>query len=367
MATVLLKNEINDSNKSVTQRQGKGIRSKWFRGFSKGVSVLGVLTGIGAISHAILTRRERQRFKPPGRMIEVEGRMMHLLARGSGGPTVVLETGASGYFGAWEWVQDELAKEARVLSYDRAGLGYSEAASGRRDAVTIARELDELLTLAGEKPPYIMVGHSYGGLLVMEYAHLYPEKTAGLVLVDPSHPDQISRNPELRRSMKNFRLFFHIASAASHLGIMRLTSAVSVMTDGLSEKEKARGKAFFAAARHLKAAARELDAWKETTDEMRSIQFDNLPLLILSADQPPIPWVKDFQVMHEETARLSARGVHRVIQGAEHLNIVTHRKNALHVAQAILEVAGQVNEAETFGSNEVLAGRSLNAIKRMEL
>jgi hypothetical protein len=76
--------------------------------------------------------------------------------------------------------------------------------------------------------------------------------------------------------------------------------------------------------------------------------------------------VKDFQVMHEEMASLSARCAHRVIHGAEHLNIVTHRKNALHVAQAILEVCRSVNEAEMVKSNEVLAGRSLNAIKRME-
>jgi hypothetical protein len=70
----------------------------------------------------------------------------------------------------------------------------------------------------------------------------------------------------------------------------------------------------------------------------------------LSADQPAIPWVKDFQVMHEEMTSLSARGTHRVIHGAEHLNIVTHRENALQVTQAILEVVKQVNEVQTVGS-----------------
>src|SRR5690349_984758 len=107
------------------------------------------------------TGSEKQTLKPPGRMIEVQGRTMHLLATGRSGPTVVLETGASGYFGAWEWVQQQLAEHTRVVSYDRAGLGFSESASGRRDAATIARELDELLRWSDEKPPYILVGHSF--------------------------------------------------------------------------------------------------------------------------------------------------------------------------------------------------------------
>ena len=132
MQVVSLRNETIKSGEPLSQGQGTAVWSKGLRAFYRGLSVLAVLTGVGAIAHAILTRRERQRFKPPGRLIEVDGRMMHLLARGSGGPTVVLETGASGYFGAWEWVQEELAKETRVLSYDRAGLGYSEAVSGGR-------------------------------------------------------------------------------------------------------------------------------------------------------------------------------------------------------------------------------------------
>jgi pimeloyl-ACP methyl ester carboxylesterase len=290
---------------------------------------------------AILTRNEKQGLRAPGRMIEVQGRMMHLLAAGTGGPTVVLETGASGYFGAWEWVQQQVAQHTRVISYDRAGLGFSQSAAGKRDAATIARELHELLSRAGEKPPYILVGHSYGGLLVMKYAHLYPETTAGLVLVDPSHPDQIDRNSELRKSMRNLRRFFHFASIASHLGLMHLTDILSRMTEGLSDGERARGRAFFASARHLKSAGRELDAWRETADQTRSIHFGELPLNILSADEPPVPWVKDFQIMHEEMVRLSTRGSHRIIPGVEHLNLVTSRNNSVHVTRAILEAVDQ--------------------------
>src|SRR5262249_59919780 len=113
-------------------------------------------------------------------MIEVQGRMMHLLASGTGGPTVLLETGASGYFGAWEWVQQEVAKHTRVVSYDRAGLGFSQSAAGKRDAATLAGEPDEMLNVSGEKAPLILVRPSYGGLLLLEYAHPHPPHTACL-------------------------------------------------------------------------------------------------------------------------------------------------------------------------------------------
>jgi len=317
------------------------------RSFYKAAGVLGILSAGAVAMHAALTRNEKRRLKPPGRVIEVQGRMMHLLSSGTGGPTVVLETGASGYFGAWEWVQQQVAKHTRVVSYDRAGLGFSQSATGKRDAATIVRELDELLNLSGEKPPFILVGHSYGGLLVMEYAHQYPEKTSGLVLIDPSHPDQIDRNSELRKSMKNLRRFFYFASAASYFGIMRLTDILSRMTEGLSDGERARGRAFFASARHLKSAARELDAWKETTEQTRTLHFGEVPLTILSADEPQVPWVRDFQTMHDEMVGLSSRASHHIIPGVEHLNIVTRRENALHVTRAILEVVEHIRSGKS--------------------
>jgi pimeloyl-ACP methyl ester carboxylesterase len=325
---------VNDESPAEIQKKGTGGWRKW-------AAVAGILGGGGLAVHAILTRQEKKHLLPPGRMIGVNGHMMHICASGSGGPTVVLETGASGYFGAWEWVQEEVGKHTRVVSYDRAGLGFSEKASGKRDAASIARDLRALLEQSGEKPPYILVGHSYGGLLVMAFANLYPEQTGGLVLVDPSHPDQLTRSPELRKSMQNFRNFFHVASAASHFGVMRVTDLLSSMTEGLSGSERARARVFFVSGRHLKSSARELNAWNETAEQTRSVHFGNLPLLILSAPEPQVQWVRDFHKMHEEMSSLSTSATHRAVPGAEHLNIVTRRENALHVSRGILEVVDE--------------------------
>jgi pimeloyl-ACP methyl ester carboxylesterase len=323
---------------SDNELQQSNAPKNWIRGLYKVAGAISILGGAGVVVHSFLSRREKRLLKPQGRMIDVQGHRMHMLATGTGGPTVVLEAGESGYFGAWEWVQQELGDHTRVISYDRAGLGFSERARGKRDAASIARELDEMLIRAGELPPYILVGHSFGGFLVQKYAQMFPEKVVGLVLVDPSHADQSVRSSEMPKSMHNFRQFFHVAAVASHFGVMRVTDMLSSLTEGLSENERARGRVFFVSNRHLGTAARELDAWTETTEPIHGINLGNLPLTILSAGEPDAAWVQEFQVMHEEMLSVSTRSTHRILRGAEHLNIVTKRENARRVSRSILDM-----------------------------
>ena len=126
----------------------------------------------------------------PGRLIDVGGRRLHIICSGQGAPTVVLEAGASSFGIDWTLVQRDLARTHRVCSYDRAGMGWSDsAASSTR--VSAARDLHNLLAAAGERPPYVMVGASRGGLLVRAYALDYPDDVIGLVLVDPSSEDRL--------------------------------------------------------------------------------------------------------------------------------------------------------------------------------
>lgn len=122
--------------------------------------------------------------RPP--LIEVHGRQVEARLKGSGTPTVVFELGASGGILAYWRVQNAVAKQARTVVYERAGLGRSSLGEEPRSAEVIARELRELLEVTGHPPPYVLVGHSYGGLLVRVFAHMYPTETSGLVLVDPA-------------------------------------------------------------------------------------------------------------------------------------------------------------------------------------
>ena len=120
-----------------------------------------------------------------GRLVDVGGRSLHLLCTGRGAPTIVLEAGAAEGWYSFHFIQEPLSKELRVCSYDRAGFGYSDPRLGPRTATGLIEDLHELLERAGEKPPFLMVGHSLGGDLVMRYRARYPDDVAGLVLVDP--------------------------------------------------------------------------------------------------------------------------------------------------------------------------------------
>src|SRR5207253_622579 len=109
----------------------------------------------------------------------------HLLIVGKSGPTVVLESGLGGGVG-WEQVRIEAGRFARVITYDRAGIGQSESGPQPRTARQIAVELRAALTNAGLPPPFVLVGHSMGGPYIRVFAGMYPDEVAGLILVDPT-------------------------------------------------------------------------------------------------------------------------------------------------------------------------------------
>ncbi|MDR3387438.1 MAG: alpha/beta hydrolase [Rudaea sp.] len=126
----------------------------------------------------------------PQKMVEIEsGRRLNLYCTGSGSPTVVLDSGLGGDTSAWALVQPVVAAHTQVCSYDRAGLGFSDPQQRPGTSANIVDDLHRLLVAASIKPPYILVGHSYGGMNVRLYADLHLDEVAGMVLVDPTEED----------------------------------------------------------------------------------------------------------------------------------------------------------------------------------
>jgi pimeloyl-ACP methyl ester carboxylesterase len=138
----------------------------------------------------------RAQYPPRGEMVDVGGYRMHIYCQGSGSPTVILDAGLGDFSPIWDLVQHEVVRSVRVCAYDRAGLGWSERGPNPRTVQNIVEELHTLLAEAAIEGPYVLVGHSMGGLYVRAYALEYPDEVAGMVLVDAPHEEQSSRYPE---------------------------------------------------------------------------------------------------------------------------------------------------------------------------
>ena len=129
--------------------------------------------------------RDRRRFPPPGELIPLGGVLLHANIQGRGTPAVILEAGIAASSLSWTYVQPALASETTVVAYDRAGLGWSSSGSDPLSLPVLVEQLRELLLLKGIARPYVLVGHSFGGLLIRAFAHRYPADVAGLVFIDP--------------------------------------------------------------------------------------------------------------------------------------------------------------------------------------
>ena len=151
----------------------------------------------GAIVPAARAQAQIDPLVAPGRLIDIGGYRLHINCRGSGRPVVILDAGLGGSSLDWIYVQEKLQDETRVCAYDRAGYGWSDPGPPPRTTAQIVDELELLLDRAKIPPPYILVGHSFGGYNMQYFAKARPALVAGLVLVDSSHPDQARRMPEL--------------------------------------------------------------------------------------------------------------------------------------------------------------------------
>jgi pimeloyl-ACP methyl ester carboxylesterase len=160
---------------------------KWFLVVPAAVLIAVLLAGLAY--QRVATAASFRRYKAPGRMVDVGGYKLHIHCTGRG-PSVVLESGLGGWSVDWTRVQPGVERFARVCSYDRSGMGWSErgpASASTREG--IAKQLKQLLDAADVPPPYILVGHSLGGIYVREFARRYAGDVAGMVFVDSSHEE----------------------------------------------------------------------------------------------------------------------------------------------------------------------------------
>ena len=188
------------------------------------VGLTAALLVAGIVYQCLGARSDRKRYAIDGRWIDIGGRRrLYIVEKGSGNPTVLFEAGIAATNLNWFHIQEPVSRFASTVSYDRGGLGWSSPARTARTPASIAAELHQLLEGAAVKPPYILVGHSFGGLVMRRFALNYPQEVAGIVLVDPMRieewpPLNPSKQSELNRGKKLFR----IAIPFARIGITRL-------------------------------------------------------------------------------------------------------------------------------------------------
>lgn len=147
--------------------------------------LIAILLVIGYIYQVRTTSADFEQVPPLGQLVNVGGYKLHIYCSGEGsGPTVVVDAGNGDFSVGWVGIQREVEKSARICTYDRAGYGWSDVSPHPRTATQMAKELHQLLVNAGIEPPYILVGHSLGGMNVRVFSNLYPQEVAGMILVD---------------------------------------------------------------------------------------------------------------------------------------------------------------------------------------
>ena len=187
------------------------------------------LASAGALYQILAAARCRRKFAPPGLLIDVGGHRLHAICQGQGRPLVMLESGIAASSLSWTTVQPEIAKFTRVCAYDRAGLAWSDASSCPLSFTRVVDELAAVVAHVAGGERCVLVGHSFGSLIVRAYASRRPESIAGLVLVDPP-TEWLDMTPQRARMLRGGRHLSRIGALLAHLGVVR--ACLTLLTNG---------------------------------------------------------------------------------------------------------------------------------------
>lgn len=219
-------------------------------------AILVLLVLAGATYQGAATALERREFRHPGRLVDAGGHQLHIYCIGEGSPTVVLEAPAAAMSAAWGWVQPAVAELTRVCSYDRAGLGWSEAGDRPFEPAAVPEQLHALLQQAEEPGPYIVAGQGLGAAFAGLYAAQFGADVAAVLLVDPPavNPDA-ERTPVMR--------LVNASPWLARTGFLRVTRLMSGNAAGLPQPSAGALSSFLNRPDHLTRSARELSRWDE--------------------------------------------------------------------------------------------------------
>jgi len=329
------------------------LRAVWrwaFRAIKAGMVLLTALLLTGAVYQRFAVKADLEKYPPPGRMVDVDGHLFHINCSGAGPLTVILEGGAGASSLAWAWIQPEVAKNAKVCSYDRAGYSWSAPSALPMDAINTSRQLHDLLTAANIPGPYILVGHSIGGAYARMFAANYPQDVAGLVLVDATNPSVLETYAEVDLpkvedwTPPTVQVFPYLAS----VGAMRAVLGLGLfnLAAGLPADTEAVANAFLAQTDYLKAVVWEYRFLPDTLKQIRSLQpLNDLPVAVIVAGQftgldaeAAAKFIDWHRKQQRNWLNLSTNSSLRTLEEADHISLMTNHRHAHEVANTILQM-----------------------------
>lgn len=287
-----------------------------------------LLLGLGFGYQRFATNLEEKQYQPVGKMIDIGGYKLHMIDSKVGKATVVIDSGAGGKTLDWCLVQPEIAKFARVITYDRAGYAWSDVSPLLRTSENIVQELRTMLHNAKIPAPYILVGHSFGGLNVRLFAAQYPDEVAGVILIDSAHEDLFEKMPQLRPN-KYFLECVNIASRCGIFRVLNLLPFVSNKADAAIEKYPEFLRRICLAqnlsTKYMNTLMQEGLCSQESYKQIKQNcgQLDDKPLTVISSAQPwpgqeNVALNKQWAAWQADLVTKSSRGKQIIVENSGH-------------------------------------------------
>src|SRR4051794_19396732 len=290
------------------------------------------LASIGGMVETVALHHDSRTLAMPGQLYDVGGHRLHMNCTGSGSPTVVLSSGTGEVAQSWARITQGIAATTRVCAYDRAGQGWSDDVARPQDGRAIATDLHELLNTAGEPGPYLLVGHSLGGIYAMTFAAQYPGDVAGMVLLDSSTPEQFTALPDYPSAYRMIQRTYGILPTVARLGVGRLfsTSAWS----SLPQPAAGQVRAFGTSSRGLENARDDTSTYRVSFRQAQALRtLDGKPLVVLTASGS-ITDTAGWSAAQDKLATLSSNVLH-IVADTTHAGVLQERGGALNSVNAI--------------------------------